>query len=359
MDGARDDKKYRREIKKAPEAVVAGGKFQFGTYTGLIREVNPLEAHQPLGPFFPDPLLNFRLREWQAMQIGNDRFFMIVVLYSTKALGLAQLKILDRQTGEKYHYEKIVPAWQIHLPRTLYADRGWFKEAGFSIVFHNDLDTGLLEASTRFTGQAGQPDLEANFFGQFAADRWTPMGSVMKLGENRAVYSGKCLMPLKGEMILGGETHQFSEDTSFMILDDHHGFYPYNMAYDWVTGVGDRQGGEPLWGFNLTRNMALDQEEINENCFWFDGDFFPLPPVFFERPHGVDQAWKITDLYGHVDVRFIPQMAGNIHIDFGIFKSEYHGPFGHFEGKLRSLGGSKELDLSRAFGMGEKVFMRA
>ena len=59
-------------------------------------------------------------------------------------------------------------------------------------------------------------------------------------------------------------------------MDDHKGFYPYVMQYDWVTGMGYSQEGK-LQGFNLTDNQVRDHERFNENCLWLDGKNVSTP----------------------------------------------------------------------------------
>ena len=97
----------QREIKPAPESMVTAGQINFGTFNTQFKKVNPLEARNPLGMWLPRPLLNMRLKEWQAFQLGNSRWFMLVVLYSAKISGLAQFIAYDREKGKKYILENL------------------------------------------------------------------------------------------------------------------------------------------------------------------------------------------------------------------------------------------------------------
>jgi hypothetical protein len=61
-----------------------------------------------------------------------------------------------------------------------------------------------------------------------------------------------------------------------MIIDDHKGYYPCVMKYDWITALGYAGNGR-LVGFNLTDNQVQDHEKYNENCLWLDGKMYPRP----------------------------------------------------------------------------------
>ena len=60
-----------------------------------------------------------------------------------------------------------------------------------------------------------------------------------------------------GELRLGDELLSFRRDDSFVLMDDHKGYYPYVMRWDWVTGGGVDARGRRI-GFNLTRNDSID-----------------------------------------------------------------------------------------------------
>ncbi|MBM3149128.1 MAG: DUF2804 family protein, partial [Chloroflexi bacterium] len=84
-----------RKIQPAPQSLVRVGKFSFGTFSSQFQRVNPLEAPRAFAFPLPRPFLSFRLKEWQAFQLGNQRYFMLVVLYNAKVSALAQFIVYD------------------------------------------------------------------------------------------------------------------------------------------------------------------------------------------------------------------------------------------------------------------------
>ena len=70
---------YTRDVFPAPKQLVSNGKFAFGTFNSAFEVVNPLDARSPLGLPLPRWVKHLRLKEWQAVQLGNADWFMLAV----------------------------------------------------------------------------------------------------------------------------------------------------------------------------------------------------------------------------------------------------------------------------------------
>jgi len=345
-----------RAIRPAPESLVNGGKFEFGTFSSQFKQVNPLDAVRPLGAWLPRPLLAGRLKEWQAFQLGNQRWFMLAVLYNAKVSALAQFIVYDRERAKKYVFEKILPPWQLKIPGSIWdAGQSWQdKDSRIEII--SALNKGRFYINVKIRDYKGLPDIEAHFEAFHDRGAVEPIVVSIPFGRNRAAYSHKCLMPMQGSLALGGESIKFLRSESFAIIDDHKGFYPYVMQYDWLTAAGYGEKG-CLSGFNLTDNQSIDPEKYNENCLWVDGRLNLLPPVKFDRPDGVNGDWIIRDKYGMVDLAFKPVSMGAIDMNLLILRVKYFGPFGYCSGTLKDCSGNS-IVFNRNFGMGEKKYIR-
>ena len=66
-----------RTILEPPQSLVDGDRVRFGTFSGAIADVNLLDA-RPWSLPIPRALRALRLKEWQAFQFGNQRYFVIV-----------------------------------------------------------------------------------------------------------------------------------------------------------------------------------------------------------------------------------------------------------------------------------------
>ena len=345
----------RHTFSRQVEALVDKGQFNFGTYPGAIRNLNFLDAKSPYDIPLPSVLLGTRLKEWQALQLGNEDYFIMVVLYNAKTLALIQCKVFDKRNQQKYIYEKILPPWDVSVPATLFNCHASYESTDFNVKMHNDIESGRIEVSVNIQNQKDLPNLHARWEG-FHDAKVSPIVASLPFAKNRGMYSHKCLMPMQGKMNYDKEQVIFNRADSFMIIDHHKGFYPFEMKYDWVTGVRWVDGH--LVGFNLTDNQALDPEKYNENCFWYDGDVFLLPAIKITRPNGIMADWFIKDKFGMVDLVFHPKVDGIVDIDLFLLKSDYRGPYGYFEGTLKSEDNTA-VNVADFFGMGEKIFLRA
>jgi hypothetical protein len=348
---------YRqRDYAPAPPELVTAGKFNFGTFSSQFRRVNPLDAHNPLGSCMPRPLLDYRLKEWQAFQLGNSRWFMLAVLYNAKFSALAQFIAYDKESRKKYVFERMLPSWAVRVPDSLWEGKQSYRDRDNCIEIISRLAEGRFDINVCIHDQKGLPDIDAGFELLHNEGLVEPIVVSIPFGANRGVYSHKCLMPMQGSLTIGGEVTRFHSSDSFGIIDDHKGFYPYVMKYDWLTAAGyDSQG--VLTGFNLTANQSVDPVRFNENCLWQDGKIRLLPPVKFTRPYGVQGKWLIRDEYGMVDLYFQPESMGKIDLNLLAVRVKYFGPFGYVEGFIRDSSGVK-VPFERYFGMGEQKYVR-
>jgi hypothetical protein len=345
-----------RELLTAPESLVENGKLHFGTFRNQFRNVNPLDARSPLGCWLPRPFLSFRLKEWQAFQLGNERWFMLAVLYNAKVSALTQFIVYDKENKKKYLFEKILPSWKVKVPQSLWNGSQSYRDGGNFIEIVSQLAKGKFYINVKVKAGGGGPDMEGHFEVFHEEGTVEPIVVSIPFGPNRGLYSHKCLMPMQGSMTVGQEKVTFLKSRSFAFIDDHKGFYPYVMKYDWISAAGyDEQ--KQLTGFNLTDNQSIDPEKYNENCLWVNGKLDLLPPVKFNRPQGDMGEWTIRDKYGMVDLVFKPVMPGEINMNALVLKVKYRGPFGYCNGSIKRPSGAV-VPVADFFGMGEDKYIR-
>ena len=345
-----------RDLLQAPEGLVENGKFHFGTFGNQFRRVNPLDASSAFGGWLPRPLLNFRLKEWQAFQLGNERWFVMPVLYNAKVSALAQFIAYDRENKRKYIFEKILPSWKIKVPSSIWDSCQSYRDGDCFIEMVSQLAKSKFYINVKVRGRKTWPDMEAHFELFHEEGVVEPIVVSIPFGENKGMYSHKCLMPMQGSMAIGSEKVTFLRGRSFAFIDDHKGYYPYKMKYDWVTAAGfDEQ--KQLIGFNLTDNQSIDAEKYNENCIWINGKLNLLPAVKFNRPQGDMGEWTIKDRYGMVDLVFKPTAAGEINMNALVLKVRYRGPFGYCSGVIKTASGAV-VQIKDYFGMGEDKYIR-
>ncbi|MDX2002149.1 MAG: DUF2804 domain-containing protein [Chitinophagales bacterium] len=348
---------YQRAFHTQVNSATSNGRFNFGIYNQPLKEVNLLDAKAPLGFSLPRPLQYMRLKEWQAFQLGNEDYFLMVAIYNAKTMALAQFIIHDIKRGKKIKYEQKVPFTKIKVAQSLYGTFSEFRSKAFYLRANNKLEEGKIEIEVETKRFQGMPDIRGRFTGYHTQAAVQPQVVVMPFAENRGMYSHKCLMHMEGNLHIDRQSISFERDESHMLMDDHKGYYPYVMQYDWVTGAGF-DTIHRLIGFNLTDNQVTNQEVYNENCLWVDDKISLLPPVKVTRPQGVEKDWFIKDQYGRVDLVFSPVINTRVDVNLLVIKSDYHGPYGFFKGYIINDSDSK-INVDGIFGMGEQFYLRA
>lgn len=340
---------YQREVLRPPENLVSDGICNFGTFSGPVKNINLLSARGLFKMPSPRVYKNFRLKEWQAFQAGNSSVFMLGAIYNTKAVGLVILSIYDIEKEKLYHVKKFVPVWKIKVCSGMHNSQSEYTSNDFWIRIENKVldDRVFIEAKNNENNNLPEIDLKLECF-----HVTEPSVICHPFGENRPLYSHKALMPMKGILKIKNEEVHFDASNSFTIIDDHKGYYPKIVEYDWVTGIGHLQDGT-LVGFNLTDNQVIDHEKYNENCLWINGNMVTLGPIKVNRHDGDTEVWHVEDKYNMVDLKFYPQVKNDIKFKFINMYCDYEGPFGIFEGHIRGQD-NNVIKIDNFFGMGEK-----
>ncbi len=343
-------------FEPAPEALVSPAGLELGRFGTPFGRANLIDQERIYGYRLPRLVRSWRLKEWQAFQFGDARWFFFTSLYNAKTLSLVLFQGYDRERKRRFGFQVPLPGSAFGFGQSLSGARTAYRSRSSFLEYRCDYDAGSIAVSVR----RSERDASASFAGEFrfaCGPKAAALQSVcMPLSLNRAIYSTKALMPLEGELVLGSESFGIGGPAAMGVIDDHKGYYPYHMRYDWATGFGLDQKGRRA-GFNLTNNQVRDQAKHNENCLWINNRTWPLPPVKVTRPQGPDGEWVIQDTEGLVDLVFVPEAANDLRFNYGIAESDYHGPFGSFRGLVKNADGDK-VQAELLYGAGEQKFLR-
>lgn len=341
----------------APEALVREGSLVLGSWEGIPGSANLIDVRRPYHYPLPRFLKGLRLKEWRAIQAGDEEMFIFAVLYDAKFLSMASVNIWDKKEEKREDFRHNFLGSRFSLPISLEFSETHANAAGDHLSIRVDPEMGFLNlrAFSR-PRKAVDKRFDLNLRFDLSKGNCSPFSVCLPLGLNRAMYSTKILMSCSGRIAIGGREHFFDPKNASGILDDHKGYYPYRLHYDWATGFGVEKTGRRI-GFNLTDNQVKDQERYNENRLWIDNAVHALPPVKITRPYGRESPWVIQDTEGMVDLVFHPEVSHDIQLNLGLVDIDYAGPFGRFEGRLRSPSG-EAVDASNLYGMGEDKSVR-
>lgn len=336
-----------RQPQSAPDAIVSDGKSVFGAFDGPIKNLNIIDAKKPLSPLLPHFVNGLRIKEWEAYEVCFDEGFICGAVYD---LGMAVFNIMmfyDRAT-KKVVANQIFGAPRKCVKNTLMNSTNRLKTGAFETSINNQMQDGKVFIKADYSPKSKKKvPMAADLVLTSCA---TPSVTVMPLGENKPLYTQKEFFRAEGKIKIGNRIFTMNEN-SVAIIDDHKGYYPLHMHYDWVTGMGMSEG-KPL-GFNLCKNQAESPEKYSENLMWLNGELHLLPPVDFE--HLENGSWHVFDKYGAVDILFEIDDAYKLNTRFCLHSSKYLAPYGSIKGFAKDNLGNK-IVLDGLTGMGEDIY---
>jgi hypothetical protein len=149
-------------------------------------------------------------------------------------------------------------------------------------------------------------------------------------------------------------------------LDYNRGYRPRETWWNWAAGGGYAEGGARV-GFNLTAHRPWpgstqaskhDGDDAADCALWLAGRCVKIARVSFDYdPRALSEPWRISDRDGLVDLRFLPVGERSENINFGVVVSQFHQPYGTFDGELSSPDGERHV-LRDVFGVTEQHFAR-
>ena len=348
-----------RTLEPPPAELVLEGRYRFGTYDGPIVRINPLDVVTASGGRgrLRRAARNARLKEWEAFQLGDESVFVLGAVYDTKSISLLQVLVVDKHAATIRRWEQRVPTSMVHVARGLDRTRSYGHLGRFSVQLTNEMNAGLVAVDASHPGRGALPPLELHGAGCCGPGQAGHLAICHPFADDRALYSHKTMMPFAGTLRAGAEFTVFDLDRSFMILDDHHGDYPWPMQYDWLTAARRGDGGR-VEGFNLTDNQVRDPQRYNENAVWLGDRVHRLPAVHVKRPDGPWGAWMVRDAdgSGQVNVRFTPTVRSEMHVGPRRSLAEYYAPYGWYDGRIHT--DDVDLSVDGMFGVGEQKFIR-
>ena len=336
-----------------PESVVdENGKVQFGTFESEFKNMNFLEADRP--SLLPNSFNKYKLTLWEAVEVNFDDVTILTAVCDMGVFGTALTIFYDKATGKVTSWGPILKKGQYKISDNLLdGDETYSTNPLDSVRFINNFQDGRADVC----GQAKSKDGIISYDVKLTRVS-KPSVVVIPFAENRPLYSQKDLFKVEGFVEFNGKRYEANSNTA-AVIDDHRGYYPYKSHYDWVSTMGTAEidGKKQYFGFNLTRNQSINQDDYNENLIWFENDSTLLPPVKFEHINGDPFKWYIHDDYGMVKVYFDITDEHLMRVPAGLIDINYHVDFGKLRGFICKPDGTK-ITLDGMTGIGEDKSLR-
>lgn len=323
------------------------GKAVFGTFDKEFQNLDMLKIKDQ--SFLPDFMNWFRYSAWEAVEVNHKDCVLLTAICFMGLLTTSVTCFFDKKTGKVTSWEKTYfLSDKIKVADTLLGgNTSVLKDKDFSFECVNRFEKGNAEVKG-FAKDRKAGDIRYEVSLQRAC---LPSIVSIPFGENKPLYTQKDVFAVTGYIEFGGKRYDCDSST-VAIIDDHKGYYPRKMHYDWVTTMGKKviDGKEEFFAVNLTRNQSVCQQDFNENIIWFEDKISRLPPVRFE--HISYNEWKVKDVYGMVDVdvhikdRYIRRIIAS-----PIMNVKYHIVYGELSGYVLDEEGNKwSLDGMTAIG---------
>lgn len=334
----------RRPIT-SPNSLVENGQAIFGTFDKVLSDINLLSCIKPAGNLLPHSLNKVKLTIWEVVEVMFDEGMLLAAVYNLGIAGFSLFVFFDWRTKKIKKWINITREKKAVVAPNLIDSVSELYTKKSALVFNNEFQNGRCKIKgNSLNKKSGKIEMDIEI------DSISPPSIVsIPFGPNKPLYSHKEFFTVKGYLQLGDERLEAKASTT-AIIDDHKGYYPFRMHYDWLTTMGKTiiDGEEKYLAFNLTRNQSTNEDDYNENILWLGGWSCPLPPVIFVK---AKDKWKIKDKYDTVNLEFIPEGDFKIQIHPLIIDIDYTAPFGRIKGYVKDINGKKyDIDMN---GMGE------
>lgn len=345
-----DFRKYlspKRQAVPTPDNICDElGNCYFGTFDKEFPKMDFLKVNKP-SPF-PNKLNKYRLTLWEATEINFDKVILLTAVCDMGLFGTALTVLYDKRTKKCRSWQEILPSKKAVISDTIInSSETYSKGENVKIRYVNNFQRGEAIVS----GYASDKK-EGTIDYRVKLTRVSKPSIVsIPFAANMPLYSQKDLFSVEGYLEINGERF-VADSATTAIIDDHRGYYPRKAHYDWVTTMGKKEidGKEQYFGFNLTRNQSINQDDYNENLIWFEGDTTLLTPVVFK--HETPTLWHVQDTKGMVNVTFDIGDEFLMMLTTGIINIDYHITFGELSGYVCDPDGNKYI-LDGMAGIGE------
>jgi hypothetical protein len=331
--------------------VEADRSIHIGAYRTPFREANILDA--PLYSFpAPGFWKRFRLKEWQHYGIITPSHYFGFVIFDAKFTGVSFFYSYDRQNSTRFEHARQGGGKDLRVAAQVYDDVCRFDAPGYRIRFENKLDAGYHRIFLDIEGDKKRPSVEGDITVYEDLSAVEPLVQVSPVTARRPLYTHKAAVPASGSIRLGSQEIVLDRKSCIALLDEQKTYYPYFSFWKWSTAGGFTADGR-IMAFNLCQNMIADDEDHNENCFWLDGKIQCLGAARFEFGD-VMKPWKIKTTGDELSLSFAPQgeRAKRMSQAFGLIFSDFHQPFGLYNGGFTDRSGLKH-PVKDFFGLAE------
>jgi len=162
-----------------------------------------------------------------------------------------------------------------------------------------------------------------------------PMSLCTQTGYNGWTYTSKSAgQALKGTVKLGKTQLDLETIKAYGSLDFSTGYMRHETWWNWACSAGEiHKGARQGQRVGLNLSTGVNETSFSENCFWLNGQCYPLHHTQFEFDRkDTLKPWSITANNGALKLRFEPMGMHREKVKAIYLNTHFRQMFGEFTG---------------------------
>ncbi|MFW6298193.1 MAG: DUF2804 domain-containing protein [Bacillota bacterium] len=318
-------------------------------------------AREPVKTYDPKRVKHSRLKrkEWDYYYIQNDECGIAFTVADNGYMGLLSVSVMNFIEKSVHTKSKtlLMPLGRLGLPASSVKGDVSVKKTGFEVTFKNNQKSRVIDVYIdKFQG-----DKTFNASIALFDEPKDSMVIATPFEEDKAMfyYNRKVLgFKASGQAAIGNDKMDFTEDSSFGLLDWGRGVWPHTVTWYWAAFYEKRQDKEIA--LNLGYGFG-DLSNATENMLFINGKAHKLGDIVFEIQRDektgeriLDEPWNFTSKDGRIRGLFTPELKRIDKVDLKVLKSHQAQVFGTFMGTV-VLEDGKPLEIGPMRGFAEVV----
>ena len=177
---------YTREIKAPPERIIHNGKIEFGTFEGLLSQLDIRGVRTPFAGFpLPTVITNFRIQSSIMFLFNVGSYIGTVDFFDHKIFGYADIVFWNKKTGRKYSYRSFMGTRRRFIPHNM--------NVGFCASFNKrryiriswDHQRDRLSMIFNLKGDSSRPSVQAAFVAHYTMPPMCEVATVVPAPSKR------------------------------------------------------------------------------------------------------------------------------------------------------------------------------
>lgn len=242
-----------------------------------------------------------RVKEWDFYQIQNERYCLQLTIGHVSYVGSVSLMLFALDGSKKIVAEQLIPLPfnRLHMPPSAEQGDVSYTSKDFEVTFRHQ--NGARQLIANSTSSKYNFDIDI-----FLSEPQNSLVIATPFYETNEFYFNHKIggMNSKGRVRFDDIEIDFSDESSFGLLDWGRGVWPFKHEWFWGAACTRKEG------HNITINIGWgfgDTSAASENIFFIDGTPHKLGQVYLDHFDPDLKEWHFSESRGLLNLNFKPQ----------------------------------------------------